>query len=324
MSAPSTASSHEGQVLTTNTELYDEWAKTYDTDGNVLPAVDEVEFNTHVVPALRAQGSKGDVRLLEIGCGTGRNTAKYPQLLTPGSTIYAIDISEGMMDEAKKKLEGASCKIHWALLDFQTQGDELASFVGEPVDIVISTLVLEHVGLDVFFATIARHLRVTGAGFRREDGVKVRGVSSNYEIEEVVASAKKHGLELGCPVVESGVGDDEAEALEKFGARAKKCVGWKIFVGALFLKGPERFGNYALCLDVRAVAAGRGAVPVQMEISQVPAREVDNNLIVTWVEEVTTTLSHGGPTPTRHRSCGASLSRQRGILHKQPPQIRDN
>ncbi|KAJ3518969.1 hypothetical protein NMY22_g13420 [Coprinellus aureogranulatus] len=252
MSTPSTASSHEGQVLTTNAELYDEWAKTYDTDGNVLPAVDEVEFNKHVVPALRAQGSKGDVRLLEIGCGTGRNTAKYPQLLTPGSTIYAIDISEGMMDEAKKKLEGASCKIHWALLDFQTQGDELASLVGEPVDIVISTLVLEHVGLDVFFATIAKHLRsggwawvstmhpfigrVTGACFRREDGVKVRGVSSNYEIEEVVASAKKHGLELGCPVVESGVGDDEAEALEKFGARAKKCVGWKIFAGALFLK----------------------------------------------------------------------------------------
>lgn len=251
MSQP-TSSTFEAGVHTTNVELYNQWASTYDTDGNVLPAVDEVEFNTHVVPALRAQGAKGDIRLLEIGCGTGRNTAKLPELLTPGSTIYAIDVSEGMMNEAKKKLEDAPTKIHWALLDFQTQGSELDALVGEPVDIVISTLVLEHVELDAFFATVSKHLKsggwawvstmhpfigkFTGAGFRREDGAKVRGVSSNYEIEEVVSSAKKYGLELGCPVVESGVGDDRAEALAKFGPRAMKCVGWKIFVGALFIK----------------------------------------------------------------------------------------
>lgn len=251
MSQPSPSTFEEG-VKRTNVELYNEWASTYDTDGNILPAVDEIEFNKHVVPALRAQGAKGDIRLLEIGCGTGRNTAKLPQLLSSGSTIYAIDVSEGMMNEAKKKLEGTATQIQWALLDFQTQGSELDTLVGEPVDVIISTLVLEHVALDAFFATVSKHLkaggwawvstmhpfigRFVGAGFRREDGVKVRGVSNNYEIEEVVSSAKKHGLDLGCPVVESGVGDNEAEALEKFGARAKKYIGWNIFAGALFLK----------------------------------------------------------------------------------------
>lgn len=237
--------------FTSNTELYNGWSSTYDTDGNVLPAVDEVVFNERIVPLLQAM--KDDVRVLEIGCGTGRNTVKLRQILSPGSTIYAVDVSEGMMQQAKKKFEDPA-SIDWALLDLQAQGEELASFVGEEqVDIFISTLVLEHVALDAFFGTLSRHLKAggwawvstmhpsigdkTGAGYRRSDtGVRVRGESTNYEIEEVVEAARKYGLKLDGEVVEAGVGAEEVEAVRVFGPRARKWLGYDIFVGVLLRK----------------------------------------------------------------------------------------
>ncbi|KAJ2916249.1 hypothetical protein MD484_g4168, partial [Candolleomyces efflorescens] len=265
--------SGETKLYGSNVDLYDGWASTYDTDGNILPMVDDLVFNARVVPLLLSSSSSGPKRVLEIGCGTGRNTVKIKQNLPLGSTIYAIDVSEGMMAEAKKKIHemgyGASSSstpssgftisvitdVQWALLDVQSQRAELNALVGEgdPVDIVISTLVLEHVGLDAFFSAVGAHLKVggwawissmhpfiganTGAGYRRsEDGTKVHGVSYNYEIQEVMDAAKVHGLKVEGEVVEAGVGDDEKEAVAKFGARAKKAVGWKIFVGFLFRK----------------------------------------------------------------------------------------
>ncbi|KAF6764988.1 S-adenosyl-L-methionine-dependent methyltransferase [Ephemerocybe angulata] len=239
------------QQFTSNVDLYNGWSATYDIDGNVMPAVDDVIFNDRVVPLLKS--TEGDVRVLEIGCGTGRNTIKLRQHLSPGSTIYAVDVSDGMMQQAKKKLEGNSANVNWAILDLQTQGEELAAFVGQPVDIFISTLVLEHIKLDAFFATLGAHLKSggwawvsnmhpfigmhTGAGYKTgKDGVRVRGVSANYEMQEVVDAAKKYGLEVEGDIVEAGVGDDEVEAVRQFGPRAKKCVGWKIFAGFLFKK----------------------------------------------------------------------------------------
>ncbi|KAJ2932133.1 hypothetical protein H1R20_g4956, partial [Candolleomyces eurysporus] len=263
----------ETKHYTTNVDLYDGWASTYDTDGNILPMVDDLVFNERIVPLLLSSSASGPKRVLEIGCGTGRNTVKIKQNLPLGSTIYAIDVSEGMMAEAQKKIHemgyGASSSstpssgfticvitdVQWALIDVQTQRLELTALIGEndPVDIVISTLVLEHVGLDTFFSAVTAHLKVggwawistmhpfiganTGAGYRRsEDGVKVHGVSYNYEIQEVVDAAKVHGLEVDGEIVEAGVGDDEQEAVAKFGQRAKKAVGWKIFAGFLFRK----------------------------------------------------------------------------------------
>lgn len=239
-----------------NRELYDGWAPVYDIDGNALPLVDDVIFNERVVPLMQAGSANRAIRVLDIGCGTGRNTAKLPALLSQefagDSAIYAVDVSEGMIKEAKRKLEGSSVEVELRLLDFHTQGEELAQFVGDPVDIVISTLVLGHVELDAFFATVGRHLKrdgwawvttmhpsigkITEAGYRRANGLKVGGVTVNYEIDEIVDAAKKGGLEVEGDIVEAGVGSDEAEAVANYGERARKWAGYKIFAGIRLIK----------------------------------------------------------------------------------------
>ncbi|KAH8147553.1 uncharacterized protein LAJ45_08380 [Morchella importuna] len=183
--------------------------------------------------------------LLDLGCGTGRNTSKLHALLPPTSHITALDASPAMMSIAQSRLP--SPRITWVLHDL-TRNTPLP--VTAPVDAVVSTLVLEHVGLDVFFGAVAGVLRsggwayvtsmhpqmgaVSRAGFVDERGVKVQGVSYNHQVEEVVASAERAGLRLQGEVGERGVGDEgEVEGL---GVRARKWVGVVMHVEMVFFK----------------------------------------------------------------------------------------
>src|SRR5262245_22666575 len=72
---------------------YDLWAKVYDHDANPLQALEE--------PVVRA--ALGDVReldVLDLGCGTGRHAL---WLAEQGANVTAVDFSEGMLDEARRK-----------------------------------------------------------------------------------------------------------------------------------------------------------------------------------------------------------------------------
>ncbi|KXJ91852.1 S-adenosyl-L-methionine-dependent methyltransferase [Microdochium bolleyi] len=114
-------------------EAYDRWAAVYDTDGNFLQKLDDWEMERWLFPqflaALRGGGEgttaisavsaeeeeeeQGGFRVVDLGCGTGRNTAL---LILLGSEqdevvrdrgvreIVALDASLGMLEVAKGRL----------------------------------------------------------------------------------------------------------------------------------------------------------------------------------------------------------------------------
>lgn len=116
-------------------------------------------------------------------------------------------------------------------------------------DGVLSTLVLEHLPLDVFFKSVRKvlarkegYLLLTNmheemgrrgqAGFVDVDsGEKVRGVSFVYSIDQVVEEGRKWGFEVVGEVKERAVGNEDLEVL---GERGGKWVGCKVWFGGVF------------------------------------------------------------------------------------------
>jgi malonyl-CoA O-methyltransferase len=115
---------------------YDRWAEIYDHDRNPLPALEE--------PHVRA--AAGEVRglnVLDLGCGTGRHSA---WLAAAGARVTAVDFSQGMLNEARRKVAGA--EVRFVVHDLH----ESLPFGNETFDLVVSGLVLEHLrDLAVFF-----------------------------------------------------------------------------------------------------------------------------------------------------------------------------
>lgn len=108
-------------------------------------------------------------------------------------------------------------------------------------ELVLSTLVLEHLPLDVFFRTLRRFVkkgglavitnmhaqmgRISQAGFvDPATDTKIRGQSYVYEIEEVLAEARKCGFILVEGVMERGIRDEDMR-VGTVGERGQKWVG---------------------------------------------------------------------------------------------------
>lgn len=114
---------------------------------------------------------------------------------------------------------------------------------------VLSTLVLEHLSLDVFVRTIRSLLkkdggyavitnmhaemgRVSQAGFvDGETGKKVRGESCVYEVQEVLGEAKRWGFELVGEIEERGVRQDDIGEGKLMSERGRKWIGTKCWFG---------------------------------------------------------------------------------------------
>ena len=126
---------------------YDRWAAIYDHDGNPLQGLEE--------PVVRA--TVGDVRglnVLDLGCGTGRHSL---WLAAGGATVTAVDFSDGMLAEARKK-PGADA-VRFVAHDLHRP----LPFPDGTFDRVVSGLVLEHLReLDGFFAEARRVLKPGG------------------------------------------------------------------------------------------------------------------------------------------------------------------
>ncbi|MCB9450787.1 MAG: class I SAM-dependent methyltransferase [Anaerolineaceae bacterium] len=130
-------------------QAYTQWAATYDTDRNLTRDLD----------ATMTRGVLGGRKVataLELGCGTGKNTALLAEI---AQQVYALDFSEGMMAQARAKINKA--QVAFALADL-TQPWPCATGC---VELVVCNLVLEHIrDLDFIFAE-AWHVLTEGGQF---------------------------------------------------------------------------------------------------------------------------------------------------------------
>ncbi|KAF7517882.1 hypothetical protein PCG10_000781 [Penicillium crustosum] len=264
-------------------EAYDKWAEVYDTDGNFLQRLDTIEMRT-LLPQFIDRVSKRfqpsppetetkEIRpsLVDLGCGTGRNTIQLLSTLSTANkatsfSVIGLDASRGMLDVARTATREFATKsavqtdLELGILDLlqpELSKTQLpCSLKGSGAVGVISTLVLEHIPLERFFAAAAgimrsgAYLLVTNmhaemgmrsqAGFTDERGVKVRPTSYCHAIPDVLDAAAQAGFEVeeivgagADGVVVRGVNEELGDVL---GARAKKWIGVRVWFGVCFVK----------------------------------------------------------------------------------------
>jgi trans-aconitate 2-methyltransferase len=127
-----------------------EWdAATYDRI-----AGPQARWGTSVVERLPL---RGDERVLDAGCGSGRVTQELLDRL-PNGHVVALDASRAMLDEARRRLAAYGDRVDFILADL---GAPLP--VRPPVDAILSTAtfhwVLDH---DALFRHLAAVLRPGG------------------------------------------------------------------------------------------------------------------------------------------------------------------
>jgi SAM-dependent methyltransferase len=246
------------RYLPTN-EAYDRWAAVYDTDGNFLQALDTEEMKTLFPRLLEAIQSPSPWKVVDLGCGTGRNTALL--LTVPNvDTVVAVDASQGMLEVARQRLQQEPNHVQPArpalkLAQFDMLAPPPAAVLEQlqQADAIISTLVVEHIPLPVFFGAVAQCLRPGGvllltnmhadmgsisqAGFvDTESGEKIRPTSYAHTIAEVLEEAAKWGLTLEREDGEDGMRERSVQdhMIERLGPRSRKWLGIRCWFGGLF------------------------------------------------------------------------------------------
>ena len=180
-------------------EGYDRWSHQYDLDGNPLIALEEKHF-----PEIL--GEVRGLRIADIGCGTGRHTAR---LASHGARVVALDFSTGMMSKAREKVDVEH--VAFAVADISLP----LPLRDHHFERVICCLVLDHIhdvaGLfrelkricraDGFIAISAMHpammLREVQAQFHDPvSGATVRPRSAPNQISDYVNAATTAGLRI--------------------------------------------------------------------------------------------------------------------------------
>ncbi len=209
-------------------EGYDRWSSIYDSEGNPLIALEEP----------RVYGLLGDVgrlRVADVGCGTGRHAINLAQ---QNAIVTALDFSQGMLDQAKRK--AADLPITFLQHDL---GHPLP-LPDQSFDRVVCGLVLEHIAnLNLLFAEMARICRcdgfivvsamhpammlrgVTARFVDPNTGTETRPQSCNHQISDFVMAAKNADLVLDS-ISEHAM--DEVTAA-KF-PRGERYVGWPMLL----------------------------------------------------------------------------------------------
>jgi ubiquinone/menaquinone biosynthesis C-methylase UbiE len=132
---------------------YDRWSGQYDRDPNATRDLDALVLRQ---AGLRLQGRD----VLEIGCGTGKNTE---WLARESRSVVAMDFSEGMLAQARARVSAPN--VRFVAHDVRDAWPISAT----SVDVVTCNLVLEHVrALPQIFDEAVRVLRDGGQLFISE------------------------------------------------------------------------------------------------------------------------------------------------------------
>jgi ubiquinone/menaquinone biosynthesis C-methylase UbiE len=224
---PIDAQPADAAVLPTR-EGYDQWAATYDSDGNPLVALEE--------PLVaKLLGDVRGLRVLDVGCGTGRHAIRLAQA---GADVTAIDFSAAMLEQARRK-PGAE-RVDFRVHDLSVSP---LPFADETFDRVVCGLVVDHItdlaGLFREMRRVCRRaegggavvisvmhpammLRGVQARFREPDtGREIRPASESHQISDYVLAATRAGFVLD-HLSEHAVDESLAGRIE----RAQRYVGW--------------------------------------------------------------------------------------------------
>lgn len=93
------------------TDFFDHFAPAYDAEVFTRNTVAEVDF---LVRELHLQPPAS---ILDVGCGTGRHSL---ELAHRGFQVTGLDISAGMLAEARRKAEAEGLSIRWIQADART------------------------------------------------------------------------------------------------------------------------------------------------------------------------------------------------------------
>ena len=176
---------------------YDFWAANYDADANKTRDIDE-EMTRDALSQLTVGP------ILEIGCGTGKNTGLLAKI---GERVHGLDFSAEMLAKARAKIKHPNVTFDTADLTRRWPVDE------ESFELIACNLVLEHIeNLDHIFAEAARVLRPGGRFYVSEfhpfkqydgkaarfekDGETVKVPFFVHHITDFIESAEKAGLSL--------------------------------------------------------------------------------------------------------------------------------
>ncbi len=189
-------SKKQNNIKTMNTrQAYNIWSQQYD-------------FNENKTRDLEAQALQETLQninfktCLEIGCGTGKNTA---WLITKAKQVTAVDLSEEMLAKAKEKINNdivefieADITVNW-------------TFAKEKYELITFSLVLEHIqNLDHIFNEVGKCLVQGGhvyigelhpfkqyagskARFETADGTQVVECFTHH-LSEFIQTAKKYNF----------------------------------------------------------------------------------------------------------------------------------
>jgi SAM-dependent methyltransferase len=152
---PGVAGPAEGAIIPIGMDLkcdYGKLALSYDRYRDLSPDL----LQSWLEVLIRWGRLSHGIRVLDIGCGTGRLTIPLQRL--SGAEVWGLDLSEEMLAQAKRK-EGAAA-VRWVLGDAQALPFPNGSF-----DFAFMCLVLHHLGDKArALAEMTRVLRPGGRG----------------------------------------------------------------------------------------------------------------------------------------------------------------
>ena len=207
---------------------YDRWSDFYDREDNPLVALESELVFQHL-------GSLSGLSVVDLGCGTGRQTLKMAEL---GADVTGVDFSDGMLAQARRKSAGR--QVRFIRHDLETP----LPFEEATFDRVVSCLVLDHIrNLDQFLSEMKRICKPEGftvlsvmhpamllrgveAHFHDpETGQDIRPSSAGNQVSDYVMAANRAGL-----VFEHMSEHLIDEHLATQSPRAGKHLGWPLLL----------------------------------------------------------------------------------------------
>lgn len=195
-------------------QAYNHWASKYD----------EVQNRTRDLEGLCLQeilSKYSFSSVLEIGCGTGKNTQ---WLLSKAKRVACVDFSDEMLSKAKEKIK--SDTIDFIQADIKQEWN----FNIQQVDLVTFSLVLEHVqNLDFVFKEARSFLRSGGLlyvgelhPFKQYQGSKARFETDTgifeldcflHHVSDFFSAAEKNGFE--CIELKEGFDNNDFSSIPR-------------------------------------------------------------------------------------------------------------